>query len=459
MSSRLPIGTTMLIRFGRFGTARWVLPGIVVDDTSDGLAAWVCESTPIVRGSTRHGRRLREVAFQERIGDRSYRHDLWQGPGALLCFPVGKPWSVWWLYSAAGRLREIKGDLGEPVVRWRHEGWHGLDGSDHALDVVFDASGRAGLRDEAEFEAKTGRHGYWDAAKARRIRRNATNLIDDARDGRWPFGHDYGSFVPEKSWRPIDRLPPTWRHPHRIHPASVNNTTECTGLPPSHPLQTADHTVWSDWLTCQGIDHLEVAVTAVPTNTAPAGQAPTATPAIPGQRGAVSPKKRFRPTTTPSKLTAGLAVALILIVIAGAASLADSLNRSTAIDEASGQRGRMAIAAFEMYRALSDADAAAASAFLPGQAADEKLTDDVERCVSRRHRDHNSRRRGHSRRSGRHGCRTIRNSACLYRVDRDRPHLSPPGAAIGSGISTQCVRPGTRKHASHRRPTAAGGHR
>jgi len=126
-------------------------------------------------------------------------------------------------------------------------------------------------------------------------------------------------------------------------------------------------------------------VTAVPTSAAPAGQSPSTMPAIPEQRsgGRHSPLGRFRPRTTPARLTAYLAVSLILIVTAGAIALTDSLNRGTVIDEASGQRGRMAIAAFEMHRALSDADSAAASAFLPGMSSEADLTKAYESGVSR----------------------------------------------------------------------------
>lgn len=124
-------------------------------------------------------------------------------------------------------------------------------------------------------------------------------------------------------------------------------------------------------------------MTAVPTNAAPPGHSPPTAPAIPGQRRSPEPGSRFRPKTTPSKLTVSLVAALILIVAAGAITLTDSLNRGTVIAEASGQRGRMAIAAFEMYRALSDADSAATSAFLPGQSSDEQLSNNYEDGVSR----------------------------------------------------------------------------
>ncbi|GAA4898825.1 hypothetical protein LX16_0875 [Stackebrandtia albiflava] len=127
-------------------------------------------------------------------------------------------------------------------------------------------------------------------------------------------------------------------------------------------------------------------MTAVPTSAAPATHPPSTTPAIPQQRPeppAKAPRPRRSTRSTPVRLTATLAVVLVLVVTAGVTAFFDSLDRATVIDEASGQRGRMAIAAFEMYRALSDADSAATSAFLPGQFASTELADDYETGISR----------------------------------------------------------------------------
>ena len=123
-------------------------------------------------------------------------------------------------------------------------------------------------------------------------------------------------------------------------------------------------------------------MTAVPANAAPPGQSPSTAIDLPRQKDTPS-TSRFRPATTPSKLMVALVAALTLIIAAGAISLADSLDRGTVIAEASGQRGRMAIAAFDMYRAMSDADSAATSAFLPGQSSDTQLSDDYQNGVSR----------------------------------------------------------------------------
>ena len=128
-------------------------------------------------------------------------------------------------------------------------------------------------------------------------------------------------------------------------------------------------------------------MTAVPTTGAPATHSQSSS-------GTVVPKQRSRPgpgnnrptrllRDTPGRLTGVLALALVLIALTGIASVSDSTGRSTTIDDATGQRGRMAIAAFDMYRALSDADAAATSAFLPGLPSSEGFDEDYDDGIAR----------------------------------------------------------------------------
>lgn len=86
---------------------------------------------------------------------------------------------------------------------------------------------------------------------------------------------------------------------------------------------------------------------------------------------------------TPGRMTVGLVLVLVSLLLAGASAVWDSSTRTELIDEASGQRGRMSVAAFDMYRALSDADAAITGAFLPGQSAKSDLRDAYEAGISR----------------------------------------------------------------------------
>lgn len=110
--------------------------------------------------------------------------------------------------------------------------------------------------------------------------------------------------------------------------------------------------------------------------TAAATHAQNASPAtspafVPAQRGRGSTRLLHN---TPRRLTAILIVLVTLVFFAGITSFSDSDSRVTSIEDASSQNGRMAIAAFDMYRALSDADAAATATFLPGRDSSSKLT-------------------------------------------------------------------------------------
>ena len=124
-------------------------------------------------------------------------------------------------------------------------------------------------------------------------------------------------------------------------------------------------------------------MTTVPTTGAPAGKSPSTGPvaALPQVRQRISASGGFR--DTPGKLSLILAVILALIAVSGIAGVADQSSRSTTIEDASGQRGRMAIAAFSMYRALSDADAAVTATFLPGLSTHEGFADEYDEGISR----------------------------------------------------------------------------
>src|SRR6266508_1665081 len=73
-----------------------------------------------------------------------------------------------------------------------------------------------------------------------------------------------------------------------------------------------------------------------------------------------------RARSTPGRLTS-LTLALLAIGLAtGVAGLVGSVQRSSLVDEVRTRSGPLAVQAQELYRSLSDADAAAASGFLSG---------------------------------------------------------------------------------------------
>jgi hypothetical protein len=87
-----------------------------------------------------------------------------------------------------------------------------------------------------------------------------------------------------------------------------------------------------------------------------------ARPAVAGLRGRMS----MRLDTTPRRLTAILAALVALGLAVGVLGFAGVRQRAGLIDEVTSRSGALTVAAQNLYRALSDADATAASAFLAG---------------------------------------------------------------------------------------------
>ncbi|MGH8792541.1 MAG: hypothetical protein ACRDXX_07845, partial [Stackebrandtia sp.] len=135
-------------------------------------------------------------------------------------------------------------------------------------------------------------------------------------------------------------------------------------------------------------------MTAAPNPPAPGGpgghHAPnstgTAEPAASSPRRAISAISRRSAhllRQTPGRLALALTFILALTAVSGATSATDAGARADLIDEVSGQQGRMSVAAFDMYRALSDADSAATEAFLPGRTSQDARDGDYEDGVGR----------------------------------------------------------------------------
>lgn len=125
-------------------------------------------------------------------------------------------------------------------------------------------------------------------------------------------------------------------------------------------------------------------MTAVPTTGAGTSHSPTPGPSIPEPaargRGLAGASGRLL-RNTPGRFTLALVAMLSFISLFGVAAITDTSGRSISIDEASGQQGRMAIAAFDMYRSLSDADAAITATFLPGMSEDTDFNEDYQQGI------------------------------------------------------------------------------
>jgi hypothetical protein len=69
---------------------------------------------------------------------------------------------------------------------------------------------------------------------------------------------------------------------------------------------------------------------------------------------------------TPARLSAMMVLLVLLGLAAGLAGVVDVAGRSSTLDAVTGRDGSLTVEAQELYRALSDADATAAAAFLAG---------------------------------------------------------------------------------------------
>src|SRR6266511_2611345 len=82
-----------------------------------------------------------------------------------------------------------------------------------------------------------------------------------------------------------------------------------------------------------------------------------------------------RARSTPGRLTSLMLALLAIGLATGVAGLVGSVQRSSLVDEVRTRIGPLAVQAQELYRSLSDADAAAASAFLSGGVEPPQLRD------------------------------------------------------------------------------------
>lgn len=110
---------------------------------------------------------------------------------------------------------------------------------------------------------------------------------------------------------------------------------------------------------------------------APAAGARRAVPA--GPRGRLRARL---PRDTPRRLTAALAGLVAVGILVGAVGFAGVHQRAGLIDGVTSRSGVLVVAAQDLYRALSDADATAASAFLSGGVEPSTHRDRYQRDVS-----------------------------------------------------------------------------
>jgi len=216
-------GQPLIVRFGRFGMARWVLSGVVVEDTGDVVTVWIPPKAPVLELALPDGRLLREIPRLEALKIDTRRIAVmqagtWFGYGVVMQFPLKEPWSVWWFFHDDGTFDGWYGNLEAPKIRWElADGSRGLDTSDRELDVDIDADGTWRWKDEEAFAAKAGLPGYWTVDQLAEIRADGEALIAKLERREAPFDGRYTDFKPDPAW-PMPTLPEHWDHPHSAGP-------------------------------------------------------------------------------------------------------------------------------------------------------------------------------------------------------------------------------------------------
>ncbi|MFG1606586.1 DUF402 domain-containing protein [Actinoplanes sp. NPDC049265] len=210
----LDYGDVTMIRYGRFGVARFVRVGRVIADDAGGTTLWVAPGSPQVEYLLPDRRSVRALPLSERATAPLQHHrTTWRGPGVVHFAPVVGEWSVWWFFDEAGGFTGWYGNLESPRVRWAG----GIDSSDRALDVQISPSRVATWKDEDEFAAMTGTPGRWTAAQVPSIRAAGESLMAMAAAGEPPFDGRWTDYRPDPSWEPVT-LPANWNHPHLATP-------------------------------------------------------------------------------------------------------------------------------------------------------------------------------------------------------------------------------------------------
>ncbi len=200
-------GSTILVRYWRLTMLREVRPTWVVKDGASGLLVWLPPDTPTKNSQSADGRRPRRLAEQQRITWQLV-NSRWRRTGVLQWFPPdGSAYSVWWFFES-GRFVGWYINLEDPAVRWAH----GVDTSDHALDIQVAPDRTWRLKDEDEFAERIGHPWFWTEQEAAAIRADAKRAVALVESGEFPFDGAWCDFVPSEQWG-IPRLLPEWTAP------------------------------------------------------------------------------------------------------------------------------------------------------------------------------------------------------------------------------------------------------
>jgi tetrahydromethanopterin S-methyltransferase subunit G len=114
---------------------------------------------------------------------------------------------------------------------------------------------------------------------------------------------------------------------------------------------------------------------------APTAPPPVRTQTVPERVGRVA-EVRALSRTTPGVLILFIAALVVVSVVVGVVTAISVQSRAQALDNLSGRSGPLSVAAQDLYRSLSDADATANSAFLEGGVESKAVRDRYEKDIA-----------------------------------------------------------------------------
>ncbi|HKE67483.1 MAG TPA: DUF402 domain-containing protein [Micromonosporaceae bacterium] len=210
---RFDVGRTVLRRDFRDDTIVFMQAARVIADDDRGLLLWYPAGTTFWRIIDRDGRTVHDAPL-DRLAEPRLVALTWQGSDVAIFMPRGASHSVWWFFAAdSGDFQGWYGNLETPYVRWDDGDVCGVDSVDQALDLRIAPDGTWSWKDADEFDALTGKDGYWTADEAAAIRDEGERLARLAETSKFPFDGTWCDFTPDSSW-PIPQRPAAgWDRP------------------------------------------------------------------------------------------------------------------------------------------------------------------------------------------------------------------------------------------------------
>jgi hypothetical protein len=191
-----------------------VRPCRVVSDDDRGLLLWLARGSAVAIEVARDGRGLRDMPFDEWVGQETRAVvRTWQGPGLLKFIPPDADHSVWFFRDDHGRFTGWYVNLEERALRWDDGTVAGVDVIDQDLDVVVHPDRTWVWKDEDEFTERLAYPDHYWVHDEQAVRAEGRRVIKMAEAGEFPFDGTWTDFQPDPSWPVPPALPAGWDRP------------------------------------------------------------------------------------------------------------------------------------------------------------------------------------------------------------------------------------------------------